>query len=233
MTDRGERRGRRPRVGRWVLGARPRRRGARGLCAAVPMSTPSTGNATARRAPRPRRRLARAGRADGLRRRRVCGAVAASVPGSRFGDAFDAIADVVVAGLVRCSDRSGVSALGLRRMIDHEGGFTLDLPLRPPRAATASRSAPDPGDRCGFRREAWDDDLVEEWLAEHQRGGPPDTPRRWMARHRDGPRLARPGAGGPPDDASGRLRPRPRASSSAASSTSAARSSSSSARQAT
>ena len=60
--------------------------------------------------------------------------------------------------------RSGVSAWGLRRMIDREGGFTLDLSSGH-RVRDGISVCSRPWRSLGFRREAWDDDLVDEWLA--------------------------------------------------------------------
>ncbi len=65
---------------------------------------------------------------------------------------------------MRLVDDREISAFGLRRLIDHEGGFTLDLPTGR-RVSQGISVCSRPWRSLQFRREAWDDDLVEEWLA--------------------------------------------------------------------
>ena len=65
---------------------------------------------------------------------------------------------------MRAVDEDAVSAFGLRRMIDHDGGFTLDLPTGR-RISHGISVCSRPWRSLRFRRDAWDDDLVESWLS--------------------------------------------------------------------
>jgi len=57
-----------------------------------------------------------------------------------------------------------VSASGLRRLIEREGGFTLDLPTGR-RVSHGISVCSRPWRSLRFRREAWDDVVVDRWLA--------------------------------------------------------------------
>jgi hypothetical protein len=65
---------------------------------------------------------------------------------------------------VRIVGAGEVSALGLRRLIERDGGFTLDLPTGR-RVSDGISVCSRPWRSLRFRRDAWDDDLVEGWLA--------------------------------------------------------------------
>jgi hypothetical protein len=57
-----------------------------------------------------------------------------------------------------------VSARGLHRLIERDGGFTLDLPTGR-RVSRGISVCSRPWRSLRFRRDAWDDALVERWLS--------------------------------------------------------------------